>query len=154
MFNKSTVLSFFALATMIITGFTACKKQSVTPVAEEQVTVTARMTNPGQEARVALSSAQFDKLQKGEYLRLQSVSANEFTAAPENTDGTGLGASAVIGGVTPGGCPPISNATLQFYANQANACCCTVIVCLQGADCAYYIFAFVPSNGCSGGNES
>ena len=149
--TKTTFLRLFGIAAIAAVCFTACKKTSVTEAPKPQdntvVTINGRTANPAQGARVSMTQQQLDQLKTEKKIRLIKTGDNTFTASGQS------------GNVSEGGrgkfndCPPVSAATLQYYQDEANACCCSFAVCLIGENCDFYFYYFAPNNGCTGGNE-
>ncbi len=144
--HVSISLRLLAIATVFIVS--SCKKDSSnvsTAAKDNTVVLNSRTINPGQSVRVTLSQEAVSRLKAGEQLSVQQNGLNDFAAA-KNTGATE--ANVLIGG----NCPPISAATMAFYQNEANSCCCSFVVCLQaGPGCLFYLIYFSPNNGCTGG---
>ncbi len=155
--TKTAFLRLFAIAAVATFSLTACKKTPVNNAPDnngrELTTVSSRMANPEQRAQVTLTYTQIEQAKKGQPVRLLQSGDRSFVADGLAAEETGSGIGSIGGGLVfnPGNCPPVSAATLQYYQNQANACCCSFAVCLLGEGCYYYFYAFTPSNGCSGG---
>ena len=144
--HLSIFLRFMAIAAVLFVS--SCQKDSAdagTTVNNNTVVLNSRTINPNQFARVTLSQQAVLRLKAGERLIAQQTGLNDFVAA--------RGSSAIETNVLVGGdCPPISDATMAYYQNEANDCCCSFIVCLQaGPGCLFYLLYFSPNNGCSGG---
>jgi hypothetical protein len=155
---KHLSVSFCLAAFVALISFSYCKKQPVSSNEDRTVVVSSRTAQPGQSVTVRLSQVQYAQLQQRgsihiEKEAIESASARGITAGP-NTGVIGGGT-----GINPGGCPPISQATLNYWQQQANNCCCDIIVCLQDQTCAYVMMLFRPSanSGCGypggGGGE-
>ncbi len=148
--TKTTFLRLFAIAAIAAFCFTACKKTSVTEAPKPQdnnvVTISGRTANPAQGARVTMTQQQLAELKVVKKMRL--VSTGGFTFTVDNNQGSRTEE------ITLGGdCPPVSEKVLDYYQTQANECCCSFAVCLQGEDCFFYFYYFGPNNGCTGGGN-
>jgi hypothetical protein len=145
------------LCLLLIMGPTACRKATTASQNDVLTTISSRTAVTGQDVRVTLTRDQINDLKQGKMIRVLKTEDGNFITPGATTDDTnagisfnpGNGGEVVWGG--PGNCPPISAATLQYYQNQANACCCSFAVCLQGEFCYYYMCAFSPNNGCGNG---
>jgi hypothetical protein len=141
--HVSIFLRLLAIATICTLG--ACQKQPVSNNESNTVVVSSRTAQPGQLITARLSTAQYAQL-----------SQSGTVAISKDAIETGRGVSATLNagvGIAPGGCQPISQATLNYWQQQANECCCDIIVCLQDQTCAYVMMLFRPSvnSGCNGG---
>jgi hypothetical protein len=147
---KHLSISLRLLAITAIFTLSSCKKQVANSSENNTVVVSSRTTQPGQLITVRVSQSQATQLR-------QSGSIHIEKEAIESTPARGTSATADIGvsggGITPGGCSPISQATLNYWQQQANNCCCDIIVCLQDQSCAYVLILFRPSpnSGCGTG---
>jgi hypothetical protein len=144
--HLSNSLRLLAIATVFIVS--SCKKDSSNvsaDVKDNAVVLNSRTINPGRFARVTLGQDAVLRLKAGERLVVQQNGTNDFVAAK----GAGTAEANILVG---GDCPPISAATMAYYQNEANSCCCSFVVCLQaGPGCLFYLIYFSPNNGCSGG---
>lgn len=155
--TKTTFLRLFAIAAIAAISFTACKKTSGDVIKADDNVVTvvnARTANPAQGARVSITRQQLNQLKIEKKMKLIQTGENTFTVANPGGEtgqvGRFGGISEPIGG---GNCPPVSEKTLQYYQDEANACCCSFAVCLLGEDCYFYFYYFGPNNGCTGGGN-
>lgn len=147
--KTKTMLQWPLLPAMMFTLISyGCKKSAASAQDEQTVTITAKTAATGVSAAVQLTSGQLAELKAGVMLQALQTGDGGFTAAKGETGLTEAGIS--LGG---GNCPPISQATLDYYQAQANECCCSFIVCLQGEGCLYYLIYFGPGNGCTGGGD-
>jgi hypothetical protein len=144
------------LAIAAIFTLSSCKKQTVSSNENNTVVVSSRTAQPGQLITVRLSQAQLVQLHQQGSVHIEKE-AIESSSARGTAAGLSIGVSGGGIGINPGGCPPISQATLNYWQQQANNCCCDIIVCLQDQTCAYVMMLFRPSanSGCGtgGGGE-
>jgi hypothetical protein len=151
---KHLSVSFRLLAIAAVFIVSSCKKDSSnagTAAKDNTVVVSSRTAQPGQSVTVRLNQVQFAQLQQRGSIQIQKE-AIENASARGTTAGPNTGVIGGGTGINPGGCPPISQATLNYWQQQANSCCCDFTVCLQDQTCAYVIMLFRPSANSGCGN--
>jgi hypothetical protein len=92
-------------------------------------------TNP---VTVTISQDLFNDVVNGEAVELQATGQNTFDALQVANPNNPILNPPCINQMTP--------ALAAYLEGLANSCCCPIFCCVQGANCAWYLYVFMPNS--------